>query len=68
MDFDGSNAYPLTNSGGAESHPSWNTSGSQIVFHSDRDGNGEIYRRAADGSFHTNLSQGAYEDGFVSWE
>ncbi|HCP23201.1 MAG TPA: hypothetical protein DIT90_03650, partial [Dehalococcoidia bacterium] len=42
MDFDGSNVYPLTNSGGAESNPSWNSSGSQIVFHSDRDGNREV--------------------------
>ena len=68
MQSDGSFPFPLTNNGAVENAPSWNATGSQIVFHSNRDGNEEVYRMSSDGSFQTNLTNGSPADSSADWE
>lgn len=43
------------------------TQSGKIVFHSDRDGNSEIYSIDADGKHETRLSNNTEYDGFPSW-
>ena len=47
--------------------PSWSADGSRIVFHSDRDGNGEIYLMNADGSGIERLTRHPASDGYPCW-
>ena len=68
VDRDGAGAYLLTISGSVNSAPSWNADGSQIIFHSNRDGNEEVYRMSSDGSFQTNLPNDASADSAADWE
>ena len=50
MDADGSNSRRLTRHNALDAFPSWSPDGTQIAFHSDRDGNWNIYVMDADGS------------------
>jgi TolB protein len=59
MDADGGNQTNLTNNPANESIQgdfSWSPDGTQILFHSDRDGDVEVYVMNADGSNQVNLS------------
>ena len=47
--------------------PSWSPDGSRIVFHSNRDGNGEIYVMNADGAEIRRLTHHEASDGDPSW-
>ncbi len=48
-------------------HPSWSPDGTKIAFHSDRDGNDELYVMSADGSGVTRLTNNAAVDGVPAW-
>ena len=47
--------------------PSWSPDGAQIAFHSDRDGNNQIYVMNADGTNPTNISNNDDSDKSPSW-
>jgi Tol biopolymer transport system component len=51
----------------SDSSPSWSLDGNRIVFHSNRDGNWEIYVMNADGSNQTRLTDNPVDDGAPSW-
>ena len=53
--------------GAGDSGASWSPDGKKIAFHSDRDGNGEIYVMNADGSEQRNLTKNAANDSSPSW-
>jgi Tol biopolymer transport system component len=63
---DGSNVTQLTD-GVSEEEPAWSPDGTQIIFRSYRDGNGEIYVANADGSAPTNLTLDAANDDAPHW-
>ena len=68
MQADGSGQTNLTNHVGGDFSPAWSPDGSQIAFHSDRDGgNTEIYVMKADGTNQRNLSKNAAADTFPAW-
>ena len=59
MNADGSEQTNLTNTAAAESTQgdfAWSPDGSKIIFHTDRDGDVEVYVMDADGGNPTNLS------------
>ena len=62
---DGSNLRRLTTDGGG--FPSWSPDGQHIAFHSDRDGNYEIYVMDSDGSNLRRLTKYPAVDWFPSW-
>lgn len=47
--------------------PSWSPDGSTIVYHSDRDGNGEIYQMNRDGTENKQLTDHPASDGYPCW-
>ena len=47
--------------------PMWSPDGTKIAFHSDRDGNMEIYVINADGSGFTRLTNNEAEDNYPTW-
>jgi TolB protein len=71
MNGDGSLPTNLTNSPDSQESLqgdfSWSPDGKQIMFHSDFDGNVEIYVMDADGSNPTNLSQNPATDFASVW-
>ena len=67
MDADGSNQTRLTFNGAKDESPAWSPNGRQIVFHSHRDRNGEVYVMNADGSNRRNLTRQRASDGFPYW-
>ena len=67
MDTDGGNPQNLTNDPNDDRHPSWSPDGKQIVFSSDRDGNGEIYVMEVDGNNQRRLTNNPNLDKFPSW-
>jgi Tol biopolymer transport system component len=50
MDPDGRTQRNLSNNKAVDSAPAWSPDGTLIAFHSDRDGNFEIYVMNADGT------------------
>ena len=48
-------------------HPAWSPDGTKIAFHSDRDGNFEIYVMNSDGSGVTRVTNNAALDGVPVW-
>jgi TolB protein len=70
MDVDGGNPTNLTNNPAAESVQgdfAWSPDGTQILFHSDRDNNVEVYLMDADGSNQVNLSNSPGSDYYAIW-
>src|SRR5688500_9755926 len=67
MNADGSNQTRLTTSTALESVPRWSPDGARIAFHTDRDGNDEIYMMNANGSQPTRLTNSPGSDLFTSW-
>jgi Tol biopolymer transport system component len=60
-------ATKLTNNTAKDEVPVWSPDGTKIVFHSDRDGNLEIYSMNADGSGQTRLTNNAAFDELPAW-
>ena len=67
MDANGANPVRLTSSGSINSSPDWSPDDAMIVFHSNRDGNEEIYVMKADGSNVTRLTNNPANDAFPAW-
>jgi len=63
MDVDGTNQTALMSSGGHDQDQQFSPAGSQIVFWSDRDGDGEIYIMDIDGSNLLQLTNNNFGDG-----
>ena len=58
---------PASKQTGTLTPPIQATAGGRIAFHSDRDGNFEIYEMNADGSGVTRLTRDSSSDGFPTW-
>ena len=78
MDMKGNNWVKITDTKFEEIAPTWNPASfkgaptnngkiQKIVFHSNRDGNSEIYSIHADGTNERRLTENNYYDGFPSW-
>ena len=52
----------LTNNSATDHGPSWSPDGLKIVFHSDRDGDHEIYVMNTDGSNPTNITNNTFNN------
>ena len=67
MDADGSNTTQLTYNSADDAVPYWSPDGRRIAFHSDRDGDLEIYVMDADGSNVTQLTHNPADDFQAHW-
>jgi len=67
MRSDGSDPQRLTSNDANDTVPAWSPDGREILFESDRDGNGEIYVMNSDGNKQVNLTNHPAEDGTPSW-
>jgi TolB protein len=67
MNADGTGDTALTNTGGINEDAIWSPDGKEIVFQSDRDGNYEVYKMAADGSNPRRLTNHSSWDGYPDW-
>ena len=67
INADGSGFTRLTNNEADDLFPTWSPDGEEIVFHSDRDGNYEIYMMNADGTNLGNLTNNPANDTNRSW-
>ncbi|MDQ4131910.1 MAG: hypothetical protein M3179_01605 [Actinomycetota bacterium] len=68
MNADGGDPQPLVVNGGPLDRPfGFHPDSSQVVFHSNRDGNTEIYKMNADGSGQTNLTNHPLADANPDW-
>ncbi len=66
INADGSDRRCIT-SGGKDHWPSWSPDGEELVFESERDGHGEIYRINRDGSGLIRLTRNSEWDGMPEW-
>jgi hypothetical protein len=67
MNGDGTGQTNLTNNPALDQEPAWSPDGNRIAFHSDRDGNYEVYVMNADGTGQTNLTNNPAADDFPAW-
>jgi Tol biopolymer transport system component len=69
INTDGNGLARLTQAQGREGdyNPTWSPDGTKIAFHSDRDGNFEIYVMNADGSEQTRLTNNPADDIGPAW-
>ena len=67
MNADGSGQSNRTQSTGSDADPTWSPDGTKIAFHSNRDGNFEIYTMNADGSNQVRLTNNGAFDAFPVW-
>jgi TolB protein len=67
MNADGSNPTNLTNHPAFDGAPAWSPNGQRIAYHSNRDGNFEIYVMNADGSDETRLTDHPNPDFGPRW-
>ena len=69
MKPDGTDVVRVTNSRGEDAHPSWSPDGTQLTFHSRRDGptSLEVYRSNADGSNPVRVTSGPGIKYFPIW-
>ena len=67
MNANGGDQTRLTTTAAGYLEPAWSPDGTEIAFHSFRDGNAEIYSMNADGSGETRLTTNPSFDGFPAW-
>lgn len=67
MGADGSDPHALTSNTAEDGNPTWAPDGRRLAFHTDRDGNREIYVMYADGLGVTNLTNHPAEDQWPDW-
>jgi len=67
MNADGSEVTQLTDDDANDMFPAWSPDGTRITFHSNRDGNVEIYVMNADGSNVMNLTNNSADDTIPAW-
>jgi TolB protein len=67
MDADGGNPVRLTNDPALDASPAFSPTGRALVFHTNHDGNNELYVMGIDGSGLTRLTNEPAFDGFASW-
>ena len=67
MDADGTNVQQLTDNDDWDEDPAWSPDGKRIAFHSDRDGNYEIFVMDADGTNVQQLTDNDGWDGDPAW-
>ena len=68
MDSDGQNEVRLTDSSAQDRWPTYSPDGQSLVFHSDRDGNWEIYMMNLDGTAQQNLTQNSANEYVDDWK
>jgi erythromycin esterase len=68
MDADGQNQAKLVDLSGEEKSPAWSPDGQYIAFHSDDDGDFEVYIVKVDGTGLVQLTDHLDFDGFPSWQ
>ena len=68
MDASGSNQVRITNNSAGDLFPMWSPDGTKIAFHSDRDGNYEIYVMDANGTNQTRLTNNIAVDALPIWK
>jgi Tol biopolymer transport system component len=67
MNVTGTGAVRLTNNTALDNFPMWSTDGERIAFHSNRDGNFEIYTMASDGTDVVRVTNNPAFDFFPAW-
>ena len=67
MDASGENPVRLTRDPARDGAPRWSPDGTKIAFHTNRDGNFEIYVMDTNGENLTNLTQHPMDDQVASW-
>ncbi len=67
MNSDGSGVQQLTIDAALDEYPTWSPDGSKIAFHSNRDGDWQIFVMDSDGTNQANISQNAFRDVFPAW-
>jgi Tol biopolymer transport system component/subtilase family serine protease len=67
MNADGTGQTQLTFNTATDWHPAWSPDGSKIAFHSNGDGDDEIYVMNADGTGQTQLTFNTATDWFPAW-
>ena len=67
MNADGSELTQRTDDAADDGAPAWSPDGTQVAFHSSRDGNYEIYVMNADGTGITRLTDNPADDGAPAW-
>ena len=67
MDPDGTNQRRLTQSAGSDQNPDWSPDGSQLVFHSRRHRNWDLYSIMPDGAGLNRITSGASTDWAPAW-
>src|ERR1700685_2757002 len=67
IDTDGTNHRPLTTGNFNDSSPRWSHDGAQIIYTSNRDGGGQIYRRWMDSGQTAKLTNLTAEPAGIAW-
>jgi len=67
MNVDGTGVLRLTQNTFLDNYPMWSSDGARISFHSNRDGNFEIYTMAANGTDVVRVTNNAAFDVLAAW-
>uniref|UniRef100_UPI00404B4A38 S9 family peptidase n=1 Tax=Fulvivirga sp. TaxID=1931237 RepID=UPI00404B4A38 len=67
INFDGTNNRPITTGNQSDFQPKWSPDGKQIIYHSNKDGNVQIYLRWLDTGAESKLTNGQKSPGSIRW-
>jgi len=68
MNSNGTGLTQLTVNAAQDFNPAWSPDGTQIAFHSDRDGNGEIYTMNTNGTSQQNRTSSPAHESNPDWQ